>query len=121
MVPIHARAMTAINLNMAVMRLLAAMISTNVRTRDRWTQESAMTKKSSLWIPIKEGSPCDSTSTCVNTIGSYRCDCNAGFIKKDDNCVNIDECSTDYEENNDCGPNTDCFDSSPGRLKIIWT
>ena len=73
---------------------------------------------SSRLISIKEGSPCDSTSTCVNTIGSYRCDCNTGYIKKDGNCVNIDECSQEYEQYNDCGPNTDCFDSSPGRFRI---
>ena len=72
-------------------------------------------------ISLKESSPCDSTSTCVNTPGSYRCDCNEGFIKnvtdvssRESNCININECAADYDGINDCGPNTDCFDSSPG-------
>ncbi|WAR04750.1 MLP-like protein [Mya arenaria] len=40
--------------------------------------------------------PCSSNSVCVNTEGSYRCDCNAGFrlSSTDRNvCNDIDECS----------------------------
>ena len=95
--------------------LLTVMILTNVRTGGHWTKKSE-NDHSSL-ISKQEGSPCDSTGTCVNTIGSFRCDCNAGFIKEDGNCINVNECSADYDGTNDCGPNTDCFDSSPGMVK----
>lgn len=40
-------------------------------------------------------SVCPSNSKCVNSIGSYRCDCNEGFRKlKDDDksCLDVDEC-----------------------------
>ena len=31
--------------------------------------------------------PCDSNTICDNTKGSYRCNCQPGFILKDNKCV----------------------------------
>lgn len=42
------------------------------------------------------GQACSSNSECVNTIGSYRCECRDGFKKQDGTdeklCVDVDEC-----------------------------
>lgn len=43
--------------------------------------------------------------TCVNRDGSYRCECNKGFILAEKNiCVDVDECATN---SNICGPHAD--------------
>ena len=49
---------------------------------------------------------------CVNTLGSYNCECNDGFTKnKDNECVDIDECQEDI--NNNLCQNGKCY-NKPG-------
>ena len=50
---------------------------------------------------------CPGNSTCDNTIGSYVCNCNDGYVDKARmvNCVNIDECA-----GNPCHKNAICTD-----------
>lgn len=50
---------------------------------------------------------CPPNSHCVNTIGHYRCDCDLGFEKADDDytCRDIDEC---LREIHDCSPHAIC-------------
>ena len=39
---------------------------------------------------------CDlSTSECINNDGGFTCNCLSGYRKKDDACVDIDECAED--------------------------
>ncbi|CAE1254909.1 unnamed protein product [Acanthosepion pharaonis] len=38
--------------------------------------------------------PCNLNQMCVNTIGSYKCECNNGFKKEGGDCVDINECAT---------------------------
>lgn len=43
----------------------------------------------------KDRRPCPSNAECMNTIGSYRCHCKAGFkneLNDDRKCVDVDEC-----------------------------
>ncbi|KAK6969982.1 fibrillin-3, partial [Biomphalaria glabrata] len=40
---------------------------------------------------------------CKNTPGSYKCDCDAGYENKNDECVDLDECATGYT--NECDGN----------------
>ncbi|KPM08515.1 EGF domain containing protein [Sarcoptes scabiei] len=50
------------------------------------------------------GSPCEHGGTCVNTPGSYRCDCAVGFAGT--RCeVNINEC-----DSNPCQNEGTCLD-----------
>ena len=36
---------------------------------------------------------CTSNSTCINTIGSYKCECDSGYNKTDNQeCLDINEC-----------------------------
>ncbi|CBZ55400.1 unnamed protein product [Neospora caninum Liverpool] len=45
---------------------------------------------------------CPENATCVNTIGSYRCTCNSGYVMADDSrCELVDLCST---QTNECDP-----------------
>ena len=43
---------------------------------------------------------CDEFSTCIDTIGSYVCDCKPGLTWSDDNslCVDFDECALDKHQ-----------------------
>lgn len=44
-------------------------------------------------------SNCDLTSAyCVNTVGSYDCECSDGYIGDGETCNDIDECLTDTVE-----------------------
>ncbi|XP_062564121.1 fibulin-2 isoform X2 [Armigeres subalbatus] len=45
---------------------------------------------------LHKGKVCPHNSECINTLGSYRCDCKAGFKKnrpEDMVCTDVDECS----------------------------
>ncbi|XP_054615718.1 adhesion G protein-coupled receptor E1-like isoform X2 [Dunckerocampus dactyliophorus] len=56
-----------------------------------------------------DDSVCGSGAVCVNTIGSYRCDCRDGY-KRLKVCEDINECS----ENKDlCGPRATCHNTIP--------
>ena len=52
---------------------------------------------------------CGTLAACVNTVGSWRCDCNTGYGYHTPNqgCVDVDEC-TDGNFPHHCGPNTVC-------------
>lgn len=45
-----------------------------------------------------KGQVCSSNAECVNTVGSYRCECRDGFKKPDGSddkvCADVDECTT---------------------------
>ncbi|CAH3133210.1 unnamed protein product [Porites lobata] len=48
---------------------------------------------------------CDVNSVCQNTVGSYKCSCNAGYTGDGKPCNDIDECSTNSHS---CDVNTVC-------------
>ena len=52
---------------------------------------------------------CGTLAACVNTVGSWRCDCNLGYGYHTPNqgCVEVNEC-TDGNFPNNCGSNTIC-------------
>ena len=50
---------------------------------------------------------CDSGS-CINTAGSYHCNCNTGYQKSDNTCVDINECNSF----NYCVSNGECINTS---------
>ncbi len=55
---------------------------------------------------------CDpNTSRCLNSPGSYLCECKDGFERVGDACVNIDECARDTDR---CDVNANCSDKTPG-------
>ncbi|XP_054395452.2 adhesion G protein-coupled receptor E1 isoform X4 [Pongo abelii] len=78
------------------------------------------------WIPGKPGNfsctdinecltstVCPEHSDCVNSMGSYNCSCQVGFISRNSTCEDIDECSQSPQP---CGPNSSCENLS-GRYK----
>ena len=73
-------------------------------------------------LNIFEGSPCEHEGVCVNTAGSYKCDCKTGF--KGRRCEeNINEC-----ESSPCQNEGTCIDERggfrcicmPGKQKILF-
>ncbi|XP_025313041.3 adhesion G protein-coupled receptor E1 isoform X1 [Canis lupus dingo] len=48
---------------------------------------------------------CQGHAECINTLGSYKCRCQVGFIAHNSICEDIDECSQDPSP---CGPNSVC-------------
>nr|XP_057906253.1 adhesion G protein-coupled receptor E5-like isoform X2 [Doryrhamphus excisus] len=52
---------------------------------------------------------CSIYSVCVNTIGSFRCDCLDGFQRNEEYCEDINECA----ESNVCGPWATCINTVP--------
>ncbi|XP_063557902.1 adhesion G protein-coupled receptor E1 isoform X2 [Gorilla gorilla gorilla] len=78
------------------------------------------------WVPGKPGNfsctdinecltstVCPEHSDCVNSMGSYSCSCQVGFISRNSTCEDIDECSQSPQP---CGPNSSCKNLS-GRYK----
>lgn len=52
-----------------------------------------------------KGNHCNMNTKCVNTNGSYRCECLEGYERSDKwNCVEIDEC----QRENSCDENAIC-------------
>ncbi|CAM4678431.1 unnamed protein product [Lepidochelys olivacea] len=54
---------------------------------------------------------CGPNATCINAIGSYRCECRAGYVPSNRNttlCQDIDECRTIPDI---CGPNAMCINA----------
>ena len=49
---------------------------------------------------------CHEEATCVDTEGSYNCECNDGFIGDGVNCTDINECDT-----NVCSPSANCINT----------
>eukprot|EP01116_Phalansterium_solitarium_P011092 TRINITY_DN26700_c0_g1_i1.p1 TRINITY_DN26700_c0_g1~~TRINITY_DN26700_c0_g1_i1.p1 ORF type:complete len:269 (+),score=39.22 TRINITY_DN26700_c0_g1_i1:97-903(+) len=53
---------------------------------------------------------CNAESVCVNTVGSFKCQCRAGYeYNQYEQCVDVDECAV----KSPCGPKGKCF-NSPG-------
>ena len=50
---------------------------------------------------------CHADATCTDSTGSYKCECNDGYIGDGLSCRNIDECT---EGGNDCHAEADCRD-----------
>ncbi|XP_045156001.1 adhesion G protein-coupled receptor E1 [Echinops telfairi] len=70
------------------------------------------------WVPRKTGrltcsdvdeclnsSICPENSDCVNSVGSYSCSCQAGFVSRNSTCEDIDEC---FQDQLLCGLNSVC-------------
>ncbi len=55
-------------------------------------------------------SVCDEHSLCVNTPGSYRCECKSGWKRSNNNdyCSDINECRDGGENNGNCTANSVC-------------
>ncbi|XP_072577722.1 adhesion G protein-coupled receptor E1 isoform X3 [Vulpes vulpes] len=56
---------------------------------------------------------CQEHAECINTLGSYKCRCQVGFIAHNSICEDIDECSQNPPP---CGPNSVC-ENLLGRYK----
>ena len=83
-------------------------------------QEGFLTDKNETCVDIDEcltKNRCDDSATCVNSIGSFNCECTNGFasngtgcfcgeglIEKADQCIDFDECSTSHR----CDVNANC-------------
>lgn len=62
----------------------------------------------------------ETTSVCVNTIGSYECKCLNGFIENGDlDCIDIDECVENRSFNKtNCKINSECV-NYPGSYNCV--
>ena len=56
---------------------------------------------------------CDANASYTNTDGSFMYTCNEGFEGSGDVCTNINECAPENTDKNNCGPDTDCEDTTP--------
>ncbi|XP_028408891.1 uncharacterized protein LOC114531487 [Dendronephthya gigantea] len=50
---------------------------------------------------------CPHTTHCVNTVGSFSCECNDGYTGSGDTCTDINECLSE----NNCDSNADCYNT----------
>ncbi|MDH5672363.1 MAG: hypothetical protein OEZ06_09450 [Myxococcales bacterium] len=58
---------------------------------------------------------CDGqSSTCINAVGGFVCECKQGFARSSGLCVNVDECAGGPLAGSGCDPNADCLDRNPG-------
>lgn len=55
-------------------------------------------------LPFDPNGPCDTNYICVNTIGSYRCECQSTRTDSDGKCLSISQCRSNY----DCPHDTVC-------------
>ena len=51
---------------------------------------------------------CSNNANCVNTLGSYKCKCKAGFIGDGRTCTNVNECESNTYQ---CRDNSVCVDT----------
>lgn len=54
---------------------------------------------------------CDTNATCANTIGSFVCACNVGYVGNGTSCADIDECATGM---NNCSTHATCTNNVGG-------
>ena len=59
-------------------------------------------------------SKCSIHAKCINTVGSHKCECRAGFTGNGNVCYDIDEC--EKGQHNCTKPNTKCI-NTPGGFK----
>lgn len=58
---------------------------------------------------LQEEDPCGENGSCVNTEGSYECECDHGYEFDSSTCVDIDECVVQEEPL--CGDNQSCVNT----------
>ena len=51
---------------------------------------------------------CDPNAECVNKVGTYDCQCLAGYDGDGKTCTNLDECALGVDS---CDSNAECFDT----------
>ena len=62
--------------------------------------------------------PCQDNAECTNTIGSYECDCSAGFTESSSGaCDDVDECE---DQSDKCDAKADCINGT-GDYKCVCT
>ena len=57
---------------------------------------------------LSENNSCHANATCVNTVGSYNCTCNAGYTGNGTNCTQLNECTEGIDN---CASQATCSDS----------
>ena len=53
-----------------------------------------------------ENDPCNADQECINTYGSFECQCGPGYWAIGPNCVDLDECAS--VQLNQCPDRSDC-------------
>ena len=59
---------------------------------------------------------CSQNGDCTDNFESFSCNCHHGFETNDEGqtCTNINECSPEFDGEIECGPKTECQDTTPG-------